>query len=114
MTTTTRTERTWACWLLLVTGRVVRLTTHATMAEAGGALAGHRKNLHGNRHVADLWIDAAAVDMIPVGVAVQHRDPAYGLFGVSEYRTEDGWVGVRQHGGRLDEFPERDLEICPT
>lgn len=30
-------------------------------------------------------------------------------FGVAEYLTADGWYGVRQPGGRLDEFA---AELC--
>lgn len=37
-------------------------------------------------------------------------------FGIAEYVTADGWVGIRQpqHGNRLDEYPVARVEFDPT
>ncbi len=36
------------------------------------------------------------------------------VFGLAEYVTPDNWVGIRQPGGRLDEFPLAYVTIDPT
>lgn len=36
------------------------------------------------------------------------------LFGLAEYVTRDGWVGIRGPGGRLDEAPLEQVEPDPT
>lgn len=40
-----------------------------------------------------------------VAVALD-RDGQECVEGVIEYYTADGWIGLRQDNGRLDEFPE--------
>jgi hypothetical protein len=43
--------------------------------------------------------------LFPLGQRVEYRpDGVEAAFaGVAEYMTHDGWVGIRQEGGRLDE-----------
>jgi hypothetical protein len=42
------------------------------------------------------------------------RCSSMGLFGVVEYVTPDGFLGIRQPGGRLDEVQADRCEVDPT
>lgn len=47
-------------------------------------------------------------------IAVQTTDG--NVFGLAEYVTDDGWIGIRQPqaGNRLDEYPAGRVEFDPT
>jgi hypothetical protein len=51
------------------------------------------------------WIGRAVV--VVVEGQVEER-------GIAEHVTADGWVGLRQADGRLDEFPGWSIEIVPA
>jgi hypothetical protein len=53
-------------------------------------------------------IDAAEL----IGQVVQC--PSLNLFGVAEYVTQDGFLGIRQPGGRLDEVQANRCQVDPT
>lgn len=40
--------------------------------------------------------------------------PALDLFGVAEYLTPDGFLGIRQPGGRLDEVQASRCAVDPA
>lgn len=55
--------------------------------------------------------------VIPLGTLVQYTVAGTVVFGgFLEYRTADGWVGIRQPhaGNRLDEVPAHLITIDPT
>lgn len=54
-------------------------------------------------------IDAAEL----IGAVVQ-TNLGGGFFGIAEYLTADGWFGIRQPGGRLDECKAEWCEVDPT
>jgi hypothetical protein len=50
-----------------------------------------------------------------IGHLVLYRYEGLTLFwGIAEYLTPDGWFGIRQAGGRLDEAPAALCEPDPT
>lgn len=50
-----------------------------------------------------------------VGRTVMYRVDGVTVFwGQAEYLTRDGWFGIRQHGGRLDEAPVALCMADPT
>jgi hypothetical protein len=50
-----------------------------------------------------------------IGCLVLYRYEGLTIFwGIAEYLTPDGWFGIRQAGGRLDEAPASLCEPDPT
>ena len=58
---------------------------------------------------SDLILEALTRDFTP---AVQYvAGGRVSFWGVAEYVTADGWVGIRQVGGRLDEAPLSNVQL---
>lgn len=55
------------------------------------------------------------MENIEIGAVVMYVvNGVVGFWGIAEYVTKDGWIGIRQADGGLDEAPAHLVQYDPT